>query len=90
MRRIHSLAGVRIIATMMITLYHMEFFQLNTGFMGRFHHVFSGFGSMGVALFIIMSGFLNMYNFKFDQTFDSLIWGDTLKGKSLKYILFIL
>lgn len=84
MKKIKSLAGVRIIATSMITLYHMEFFQLNTGFMGHLHQLFSGFGSMGVAMFIMMSGFLNMYNYKPDKYINKSTWGEYIRRKIKK------
>ena len=82
MKKIDSLAGIRILATIMITLYHMEFFQLSKGITGRIHYSFSGFGSMGVALFIVMSGFLNMYNYRPDKF--SKNEGEYIKHKVLK------
>ena len=63
MKRIDSLSGLRILAAAMITLYHMEFFENSPGVMGVLHHAFSGFGSMGVTIFILLSGFLNMFNY---------------------------
>lgn len=63
MKRINSFSGLRIFASAMITFYHMEFFESSTGVMGTLHHAFSGFGSIGVTIFILLSGFLNMYNY---------------------------
>ena len=86
MPRLESVNILRIIGAILITVYHMDF---QSAGIQPVKQLFLGSGNFSVALFIVISGFLNAYNDKIDRVSFRGIVANTKKRVSKVYPLHI-